>query len=509
MKLKSVANFTIAAKVVVAFLAVISLTGVLGVFSLTQLSRLNQRTQEIKDTWLPAVKALGNLNAAIWEFRAAELQHITSMDAANKARAVLAMDDQRERMTRNVERYEPLIVVKEERQLYDTFNDQWIEFMTEHASILALSVDLKTSEAMALSQGRSRELFEAATRTLVGLVDLDDQLADQVKHRAGAEAVSGRRWVVIVMAVVFAAGLGLAWVVTASLNTQLRRAAGDLRANAEQLVVVSSQVSISSTNLSDGATAQETSLQRATKSMERMAAMTRDNAEHSRNAAGLMTEVGRAVDESNQALRVMLDAMVSIKDSSAGVSRIIRSVDQIALQTNLLALNAAIEAARAGEAGLGFGVVADEVRNLAQQSSQASRDTATLIENAVNRSDVGHVQADQVAASIRTITERVRAAMDLIDRMSRANHQQSEGCDQVSETIAEMGRMTQATTNSAQQSAATSSELADQAERTMAVVGRLEAMVARDRRLPQTPSATSGPDREGCSEERLHAGALG
>src|SRR3990172_8534028 len=85
----------------------------------------------------------------------------------------------------------------------------------------------------------------------------------------------------------------------------------------------------------------------------------------------------------------MRTAMNSIKAASDDVSKIIRTIDEVAFQTNILALNAAVEAARAGEAGLGFAVVADEVRNLAQRSAQAARETAVKIEEAIQKSEHG------------------------------------------------------------------------------------------------------------------------
>src|SRR5439155_10694337 len=100
----------------------------------------------------------------------------------------------------------------------------------------------------------------------------------------------------------------------------------------------------------------------------------------------------------------MVEKMKEIDGSSQKIARIIKVIDEIAFQTNILALNAAVEAARAGEAGLGFAVVADEVRNLAQRCAQAARDTASLIEESVVRSNDGKVKLDQVAEGIRAIT---------------------------------------------------------------------------------------------------------
>ena len=117
--------------------------------------------------------------------------------------------------------------------------------------------------------------------------------------------------------------------------------------------------------------------------MEEMAAMTRANAESTRQATSLMAEVSEQVASSDKVLVEMLGSMAEISEASQRVSRIIKTIDEIAFQTNILALNAAVEAARAGDAGMGFAVVAEEVRSLAQRSATAARDTAALIETSV------------------------------------------------------------------------------------------------------------------------------
>src|ERR687883_651375 len=137
--------------------------------------------------------------------------------------------------------------------------------------------------------------------------------------------------------------------------------------------------------------------------------------------------------------------MAGIKDSSSRIARIIKTIDAIAFQTNILALNAAVEAARAGEAGMGFAVVADEVRNLAQRSAQAARDTATLIEESIAKSDAGKSRVDQVALAMRTITtdsDRVRV---LMDEMNLSSQEQTRGLQQIGKAMHQMEEVTQRT----------------------------------------------------------------
>jgi methyl-accepting chemotaxis protein/methyl-accepting chemotaxis protein-1 (serine sensor receptor) len=183
----------------------------------------------------------------------------------------------------------------------------------------------------------------------------------------------------------------------------------------------------------------------------------------------------------------MVSSMTAIKDSSDKVGRIIKTIDEIAFQTNILALNAAVEAARAGEAGMGFAVVADEVRALAQRSAQAAKDTASLIEESMAKSDEGHRKVQTVTVAIDSITSSTVKVKGLVDEVSTASRQQAQGIDQVSQAIAQMEKVTQGTAATAEESAAASEELNAQAETSMAVVARLASLVGG------SPSQAAGP----------------
>ena len=212
--------------------------------------------------------------------------------------------------------------------------------------------------------------------------------------------------------------------------------------------------------------------------------MARKNSENSRTAADLMTQSQQKFVQTNHSLDQSVVAMGEINTQSDKIAKIIKVIDEIAFQTNILALNAAVEAARAGEAGMGFGVVADEVRNLAQRCAQAAKDTAALIEESIAKSDDGKLKVDQVAAAIRAINEDTARVKTLVDEVNMGSQEQAKGIEQIGQAITQMERVTQTSAANAQETAAAAEELSAQSETLKEVVERLAAMVgaARGRR---------------------------
>jgi len=287
-----------------------------------------------------------------------------------------------------------------------------------------------------------------------------------------------------------AAATVVMWRATARVSHRIAEAVGVLNGGMLQTKSAAAQVSASSQVLARDSSEQAASLEHTSSSMTRMAALTRENASHAEDAASMMADTNRRVDEAGRALAEMAASMKAIEASSGKVAQITKTVDQIAFQTNILALNAAVEAARAGEVGAGFAVVADEVRSLAQRSAQASRETAALIEEALANTQQGGQHVARVKGAIDAIVASAGTVRGLVDQVNAASREQSTGISQVGETVLQMEKITQSTAATAEESAAASEELSAQAEVVMAAVKQLATLVGSAGQRGRTRAAS-------------------
>lgn len=272
-------------------------------------------------------------------------------------------------------------------------------------------------------------------------------------------------------------GMAMAYLLTRSINRPLSRAILTLSTGADETASAAAQVSSSSQVLAQGSSEQAAALEETSSSLEEMSSMTKKNAETAHSAAGLAADTKTAADKGNKAMSRMTGAMSSIEKSASETAKILKTIDEIAFQTNLLALNAAVEAARAGEAGKGFAVVAEEVRNLAMRSAEASKTTATLIDESVQNAKSGASIATEVGASLEEINAAATKVSTLISEIAAASREQSTGIEQINTSVTQMDKVTQANAAGAEESAAASEELTSQAMKLQSVVEELSKLV--------------------------------
>lgn len=258
--------------------------------------------------------------------------------------------------------------------------------------------------------------------------------------------------------------------ILASFNSTLSQ----INQASEQVLNASVQVSDSAQSLAQGATEQANSVEELSASIHKISSQVNDNARNAAEASSIVERVSSEIKISNNHMNEMLNAMAQIQDSSNEISKIIKTIEDIAFQTNILSLNAAVEAARAGTAGKGFAVVAEEVRHLAEKSAQAAKQTNALIGNSMLHVKNGTKIADETAKSLLSVVKDTGVVTDAIEKISKATQQQADSIRRLTINIDQISSVVQTNSATAEENAAASEQLSGQSQVQKELVQRFQ-----------------------------------
>jgi len=483
-------SLTIGAKISGALSLLFLVLGSVILFAIVSLGSIGQEMKDISENVVPVSKEVSELSMLQLEqelILERTLRHSLEEDASAQAKVAKDLERFEKVSKHGDEVFETLTSHVKSLAPYTTILlnelatwDKDIHLLEEHAAEYKRLKGITLSALQSGDFGKVKRYEDELIKAEEALKEDLNKFGADVRHTMDelakkAEDIEHQTETALLSVSGFAAlfTLFMAFFLTKHVTTRLQALVNSLNASSEEVSQAATQVASSGQDLAEGATRQAAALEESAAALEEIASMAQQNSDNAKQADGISKEALQQASKSSDAMQRMSSAIDAIKASADETANIIKTIDEIAFQTNLLALNAAVEAARAGDVGKGFAVVAEEVRNLAQRSAGAARETAQKIERSVNLSHEGVEVCAEVGASLESITESVSKGSVLVKEISAASAEQNVGLGQVNTGVSDLDQVTQRNAATAEESAAAGEELSAQAESLSELVSEL------------------------------------
>jgi methyl-accepting chemotaxis protein len=308
--------------------------------------------------------------------------------------------------------------------------------------------------------------------------ELSNELENSLKEKINFTIVL----LIISLVVVIVITLTGSYIISHRVINQLKEFYESITNSSEQIANISSGVARHALSLSSSAKVQNKTIEELSATAEELTASTKENSNSAENANELSKDINDSAQSGYSDIQNLTESMTKINDSSTQIANIIKAIDEIAFQTNLLALNAAVEAARAGAHGMGFAVVAEEVRELAGKSAGAAKETSGIIENAISEVTNGNMIANDVNVAFNNILKKIEQNKETVENISYASHEQNQEMEQIHNSITNIDQTTNQMTESSENLAESSDELNSLIQEFNSVLISVKELIGVDRR---------------------------
>ncbi|BDT58336.1 methyl-accepting chemotaxis protein [Massilia varians] len=523
-------NLTIKTRLilVLVFLAAELIAGAaIGLYSL---ERANAELKDLHDNRVVALSQLSRVMQLVTLDQLLVAKAAPLEDSGKRKEMMAEVDANVAEMAANWKAYEATKLTSEEEILSAQFGKAYQAFMVQALQPAVAAVHAgDAARASQIVSGDMARLFQPLRQAGEGLVALQQRVAKQ-EYEASQRTYETVRLLCLaglVCGLIMAAVVG--WMLVRAIVRPLEQAvriagavaAGDLtekievaskdetgrllqalkdmnaslvqivtrvRAGTDTIATASGEIAAGNLDLSSRTEQQAGSLEETASSMEELTSTVKQNADNARQANALAVSAQQVAGKGGEVVQQVVHTMGAINSSATRIVDIIAVIDGIAFQTNILALNAAVEAARAGEQGRGFAVVAGEVRNLAQRSAAAAKEIKTLIDDSVEKVQIGSELVDRAGATMADIVQSVGRVTDIMAEITAASQEQTAGIEQINSAVLQMDQVTQQNAALVEEASAAAQSLQQEAAELAQAVGifRLDAQAA-----PARPSVAA------------------
>ena len=499
-----ITNLKIGTRLSLGFLLILMLLILVATFSINRFLLMSEHLDTTINDRYPKTVQMNHVKAEV-NIIARSMRNILIMSDEEQVKKEMArIGNSRKKIADTLDKLNKSIDSKQGKELFGKLLETRTQYVSGQDQFMKLIASNQKDEAKALLLGGLRAQQLAYFDALDTLLEYQSDLMNTAGQEAEAAAYSARIMVFILAGFAVLLGGLAAWLITRSItrpinqavkiaqtvaggdltshievtskdetgqllqalkdmNDSLSKIVGQVRSGTDTIATASSQIAAGNLDLSSRTEEQASSLEETASSMEQLTSTVKQNADNARQANQLAATASDIAVKGGRVVSQVVDTMSGINTSSKKIADIIGVIDGIAFQTNILALNAAVEAARAGEQGRGFAVVASEVRNLAQRSASAAKEIKSLIEDSVDKVEVGTKLVDQAGATMTEILESVKRVTDIMGEITAASQEQTSGIEQINQAVSQMDEVTQQNAALVEQAAAASESLQDQA----------------------------------------------